>query len=173
MFMPLKEKTLVFTMFLQCQGRKSSKTSLFYTVSVENTVFCDVVSTRSFKCTANTTVFFMCLLLPALKANQPKTLVLTDNTKKTQCFETIFHNFSVRAPPFKKPPFFTLFLPEFIRTQEGVKSEHFAKLHLNSTSCCRKVATPKIRGGCLGPKCCKLWCFYERTMHYVCKASRK
>ena len=52
---------------------------------VENTVFCDVFSARGFKCTANTTVFFM-FLLPVLKASQPKTVVFTvfwqDNMQK-------------------------------------------------------------------------------------------
>ena len=67
-----------------------------------------------------------------------KTLVLTDNIQKKRCFETIFHNFSARAPPFKKNIiFYSIFASvfAFIRTQEGVKSEQIAKLHLNSTSC--------------------------------------
>ena len=56
-------------MFLQHQGRTSSKTSLFtlfFNECVENTVFCDVFSTRGFKCTANTTVFFIFLLVLCL-----------------------------------------------------------------------------------------------------------
>ena len=55
--------------------------------------------------------------------------------KKIRCFETIVHNFSAHAPPFKKRSFFTLFLPPPLRTQEGVKSGQIAKLHLNSTFC--------------------------------------
>ena len=50
MFMPLEEKTLVFTMFLQHQGQ-SSKTSLFtlfFSERVENIVFCDAFSTKGF-----------------------------------------------------------------------------------------------------------------------------
>ena len=52
-FFASEEKTLVFTMFLQRQGRKSSKKgefTLFFSECVENTVFCDVFSTRGFKC---------------------------------------------------------------------------------------------------------------------------
>ena len=52
--------------------------------------------------------------------------------KKQQHFQTIFHNFSAHAPPFKNRSFFTLFLPPPIQTQEGVKSGQIATLHLNS-----------------------------------------
>ena len=82
--------------------------------------------------------FFICSL-PVLKANRPKHWYLQcfDKTtcKKTRCFETIFHNVSAHAPPFKKRSFFTLLLPPLIRTQEDVKSGQIAKLRLNSTFC--------------------------------------
>ena len=88
----VKEKTLVFTTFWQRQGRKLSKniaTYRFFSERVENTVFCDVFSARGFRCTANTTVFFM-FSRPVLKANQPKTVVFTvfwqDNTQKKTMF---------------------------------------------------------------------------------------
>ena len=145
-------------MFLQRQGRKSSKKgefTLFFSECVENTVFCDVFSTRGFKCPANITVFFIFYFQ---FSNWQKRWYLQcfDKTacKKTRCFETIFHHFSAPAPPFKKRQFFTLVLPPVIRAQEGVKSEQRAKLHLNSTFTFTIFAakSPKIGGGCLGPK---------------------
>ena len=74
---------------------------------------------------------------PAKNAGIYNVLMCFDKTtcKKTRCFQTIFHNFSAHAPPFKKRSFFTLFLPPLIRTQEGVKSGRIVKLHLNSTFC--------------------------------------
>ena len=141
MFMPLEETTLVFTLFLQRQGRKSSKNIAIYTVfseHVENTVFCDAFATRGFKCTANTTVFsFVHFQFSKQTSQKHWYLQCFDKTtcKKTRCFETIFHNFSAHAPPFKKRSFFTLLLPPLIRTQEDVKSDQIAKLRLNSTFC--------------------------------------
>ena len=132
-FMPLEENTLAFTMFLQRQGPTSSKTSLFtllFCECVENTVFCDVFSTRGFTCTANTTVLFIFYFQFSKQTSQEHWYLqcFTRQTcKKTRCFETIFHNFPAGAPPFKKRSFFTLFLPPLIRTQEGVKSEHIVK----------------------------------------------
>ena len=127
--------------FLQRQGRKSSKNIAIYTVfseRVENTVFCDVFSTRGFKSTANTTVFFFFYFQFSTQTSQkhwyPQCFDKTA-CKKTRCFQAIFRNFSAHAPPFKKRSFFTLFLPPLIRTQEGVKSGQIAKLHLNSTFC--------------------------------------
>ncbi len=49
-FVPLEETTLVFTMFLQHQGGRSSKTPLFawvFSERVDNAVFCDVFSLLS------------------------------------------------------------------------------------------------------------------------------
>ena len=109
-----RPKTLLFT--------------LFFSECVENTAFCDVFSTtRGFKCTANTKVFFI-FVLPVLKANQPKTLVFTvfDKTTCKKKFQAVFHKFSARAPPFKKRFIFFLFLPPLIRTQEGAKSGQIA-----------------------------------------------
>ena len=112
--------------------------------------------------TPNTTVFFI-FLLPILKANQPKHWYLQcfDKTtcKKTRCFETIFHNFSAHAPPFRKQSFFTLVLPPLIRTQEGVNSGQIAKLHLNSTFCLSQSLHQKQGEAVWTPKCCKLRCF--------------
>ena len=117
---------------------KTSLFTLFFSERVKNTMFCDFFSTRGFKCTANTTVFFM-FSLPVLKANQPKTVVFTvfwqDKTTcpKKRCFGTIFRIFSARARQVKNQSFFAAFLPPLIRTQEGVKSPKIAKLHLNLT----------------------------------------
>ena len=46
--------------------------------------------------------------------------------QKSRFFETIFHIFSARAPPFKNQSFFAPFFPLLIRTQEGVKSQKVA-----------------------------------------------
>ena len=77
--------------------------------------------------------------------------------KKTRCFETIVHNFSAHAPPFKIRSFFTLLLPPLIRTQEGVKSGQIAKLHLNSTFWSYNFAA--LGEAAWAPKCCSLRCF--------------
>ena len=86
--------------------------------------------------------------------------------KKTRCFETIFHNSSAHAPPFKKRSFSTLLLPPLIRSQEGVKSGQIAKLHLNCTLCTLlatifavKLQHQKLGEAVWAPKCCKLRCF--------------
>ena len=130
-------------------------------------MFCDVFSTRGFKCTANTTVFFM-FSLPVLKANQPKQWYLQsfDKTtcKKKRCFGTIFRIFSARARQEKNQSFFAAFLPPLIWTQEGVKSPKIAKLHLNSTFCLsqsllQSCNTKNYRRLSGASKCCKLRCF--------------
>ena len=120
-----------------------------------------------FKCTANTTVFFM-FSLPVLKANQPKTVVFTvfgqDNMQKKRCFGTIFRIFSARARQVKSQLFFAAFLPPLIWTQEGVKSPKIAKLHLNFTfylsqSLPQSCNTKNYRRLSGASKCCKLRCF--------------
>ena len=130
-------------------------------------MFCDVFSTRGFKCTANTRVFFM-FSLPVLKANQPNTVVFTvfwqDNMQKKRCFGTIFRIFSARARQVKNHSFFAAFLPPLIRTQEGVKSPKIAKLHLNFTfylsqSLPQSCNTKNYRRLSGASKCCKLRCF--------------
>ena len=130
-------------------------------------MFCDVFSTRGFKCTANTTVFFIFCFQVSKQTNQKHWyLQCFDKTacKKTRCFRAIFHTFSAHAPPFKKRLFFTLFLPPLIRTQEGVKSGQIAKLHLNSTFCLsqslpQSCNTKNYRRLSGASKCCKLRCF--------------
>ena len=61
MFVLLEEKTLVFRMFLQHQGRTSSKTPLFrlcFSECVENIVFCGAFLTRGLRCIVNIGLFF-------------------------------------------------------------------------------------------------------------------
>ena len=131
-------------------------------------MFCDVFSTRGFKCTANTTVFFI-FLLPGLKANQPKTLVFTvfwqDSLQKNTMFSSNFsHFFSPCSSVQKTLVFYLFFLQPLIRTQEGVKSGQIAKLQLNSTFCLsqslpQSCNTKNYRRLSGASKCCKLRCF--------------
>ena len=113
--MPKEETTQVFTMFSQPQGRKSSKTSLFtlfFIKCAESTVFCDAFSTRGFKCTANTTVFFIFYFKFSRQTSQKHWFlqcVDKTNMQKTQCFETIFHNFQLVLLHSKKKHFLLYF----------------------------------------------------------------
>ena len=156
---------------MQRQGQKSSK-NIAICDRVENTVFCDVFSTRGFTCTANATVFFQ---FSKQTSQKHWYLQCFDKTtcKKTRCFETIFHNFSAHAPPFKIRSFFTLLFPPLIRTQEGVKSGQIAKLHLNSTFCLsqslRQSCNTKNWGRLSGPQNAVHYDVFERTMHSTCK----
>ena len=93
--------------------------------------------TRRLKCIVNTSVFFV-FMTSSSQSKPSKNIgicsVLTrQNAKKTRCLEAIFRDFSARASQVKNQWFFTLFLPPLIRTQEGVKSQKIAKLHLKST----------------------------------------
>ena len=141
---------------------------------VENTMLCDVFSTRGFKCTANTRVFLIFYFQFSKQTSQNHWyLQCFDKTtcQKTRCFETIFHNYSAHAPPFKKRLFFTLFLPPLIRTQGGVKSGQIDKLHLNSTFCLSQSLPQRFNTKNWGEA---VWAqnavlFYERTMHFTCK----
>ena len=100
-------------------------------------MFCVVFSTRDFKCTANTTVFFLFYFQFSKQTSQKHWyLQCFDKTacKKTRCFQAIFHKFSAHAPPFKKGSLF-YFIFATAYPQEAVKSGQIAKLHLNSTLC--------------------------------------
>ena len=103
-----KKKHWYLRQFCSVKDENCPKTSLFtlfFSERVENTVFCDVFSTRGFKCTANTTVFFM-FSLPVLKANQPKTVVFTvfwqDNMQKKTMFWNNFSHFFSSCSSSKK-----------------------------------------------------------------------
>ena len=135
-------------MFLQRQGLKSSKNI----ERVANIVYCDVFSTRGFKCAANTMVFFM--FFTSSSQNKPTQnsgiySVLTRQHVKTTMFETIFHIFSARARQSKNQSFFAAFLPPFIRTQ--------TKLRLNLTFCLSQSLLQSSNPW--AQKCCKLRCF--------------
>ena len=100
-FVPLEEKMLVFTMFLQHQGQNQPKTPLFtvfFDERVENTVFCDVFVTRRLKCIANTSVFFTFTTSSSQSKPSKNTgicSVLTrQNAKKIRCLEAIVCDFS-------------------------------------------------------------------------------
>ena len=156
------KKTLVFTTFVQHQGRKSSKNTAIYTVfseCVENTAFCDVFSTRGFKCTANTMVFFIFFTSSSQSKPTKNTgiySVLTrQHAKKNNVFKQFSTNFQL-VRLHKKRSFFTPFLPPFIRTQEGAKSGQIAKLNLTSTFCLSQSlpqsCSPKNWGRLSGPQ---------------------
>ena len=110
---------------------------MFFDERVENAVFCDVFVTRRLKCIVNTSVFFTFITSSSQSKPSKNTgicSVLTrQNAKKTRCLEAIFRDFSARAPQVKNQWSFTLFLPQLIQTQEGVRSQKIARLHLNST----------------------------------------
>ena len=60
--------------------------------------------------------------------------VLTrQNAKKHDVWRQFFAIFRPVPRKSKINDFFTLFLPPLIQTQEGVKSQKIARLHLNST----------------------------------------
>ena len=131
-------------------------------------MFCDVFSTRGFKCTANTRVFFMFYTSSSQSKptkNSGIYIVLTrQHAKKKRCFGTIFRIFSARACQAKNQSFFAAFLPPPIRTPEDVKSPKIAKLHLNLTFCLsqslpQSCNTKNYRRLSGASKCCKLRCF--------------
>ena len=95
--------------------------------------------------------------------NRPKTSLFTlffservENTVFCDGFFKFFTIFQLMRLHSKTD----LFLPYFCHRSSGLKkafkSGQIAKLHLNHFVChnlCRKVATPKTGGGCLGPRC--------------------
>ena len=93
--------------------------------------------TRRLICIVNTSVFFTFVTSSSQSKPSKNTgiySVLTrQNAQKTRCLEAIFRDFSARAPQVKNQRFFTLFLPPLIQSQDGVKSQKIARLHLNST----------------------------------------
>ena len=127
MFMPLElyidEKTLVFTTFVQHQGRKSSKNTAIYTVfseCVENTAFCDVFSTRGFKCTANTMVFFIFFTSSSQSKPTKNTgiySVLTRQHAKKTTFSSSFPQIFSSCASIKNAPF----LLHFCHRSSGLK----------------------------------------------------
>ena len=92
--MPLEENTLVFTMFVQHQGRKSSKTPLFrliFSGCVENTVFfLRCLLTRAYKYIVNTGVHFTFISSNSQSKPAKNTGICC---VLTSCFETIFYIF--------------------------------------------------------------------------------
>ena len=112
-------------------------------------MFCDVFSTRGFKCHANTTVFLIFYFQFSKQTSQKHWYQYAKNTM----FETIFHNFSAHAPPFKNDHFSSIFAtahPDSRRRESG----QIAKLHLNSTfllsQSLPQSCHTKTRAGCLG-----------------------
>ena len=133
---------------------------MFFDERVENIVFCDVFVTRRLKCIVNTSVFFTFITSSSQSKPSKNTRVCSvltrQNAKKTRCLEAIFRDFSARAPQVKNQWFFTLFLPPLIQTQEGVKSQEIARLHLNSTfflsQSLPQSSKSKRWGGLTGPQ---------------------
>ena len=116
MFMPLEEKTLVFTTFLQRQGRKSSKNTAIYTVLKRMDRNRCVLRCFFQQGALNVPQIprfssFFCFQVSKQTNQKHWYLQCFDKTacKKTRCFGAIFHTFSAHAPPFKKRLFFTLF----------------------------------------------------------------
>ena len=136
MFMPLElyideKNTGIYDVCAASRAKNRPKTllfTLFFSECVENTAFCDVFSTRGFKCTANTMVFFIFFTSSSQSKPTKNTGIYSVLTRqhakkeKQTTLQAVFHKFSARAPPFKKRSFFTPFLPPFIRTQEGAKN---------------------------------------------------
>ncbi len=138
---PLESKNAGIYNVLQDQGRKSSKTPLFnlsFSQCVENNIFCDVFSTRGFKCIVNTSILFTFITSGSQSKPAKNTGICSalrrQNAKIHDVFEAIFDMFSARAPQVRKQSFLE-FLPPLIRTQEGVKSQNMAKLHQEWTFC--------------------------------------
>ena len=140
-FVLVKEKTLVFTTVLQRQGQKSSKNIAKHSVfreRVENTVFCDVFSTRGFKCTANTTVFFM--FYTSSSQSKPTknsgiyTVLTRQHARKNDVLEQFFAFFSSCLSSKTSIIFCCVFATFVCRNP------------------CRKVVTPKTTADCLGPQ---------------------
>ena len=112
---------------------------MFFDARVEHTVFCDVFVTGRLKCIVNTSVFFTFITSSSQSKPSKNTgicSVLTrQNAKKNTMFGGNFSRFFGPCPPAsqKSKIFYPIFWPPLIQTQEGVKSQKIARLHLNST----------------------------------------
>ena len=150
-------------LFLQRQGRTSSKNIAIYTVFKRT-----LPKHRVLRCFFNKGLKmhrkyhgFLHVITSSSQSKPAKnsgiySVLTRQHAKKTRCFETIFYNFSAHAPPFKKRSFFTLLLAPLIRTQGGAKSGQIAKLHLNSSFCLSQSlpqsCNTKNWGRLFGPK---------------------
>ena len=130
---------LVFTTFLQRQGRKSSKNAAIYTVLKRKTL-CFAMFFQQGALNVPQIPRFSSLFASRSQSKPTKNTgiysVLTrQHAKKHDVFEQFFTLFQPMLLRSKNACFFLFFLPPLIRTQEGVKSGQIAKLHLNSTFC--------------------------------------
>ena len=93
--------------------------------------------TRGLNWIVNSVVFFIFFFQVSKQTNQKHWYLqcFDKTTGKKKTFKQFFTIFQLVLFNSKINHCFTLSLPRLIRTQEGVKSEQVAKLHLKSTFC--------------------------------------